>query len=60
MQQEDGEGMMWCLVSEGLDVSGLIAAEETRPLKFFDIKAANKRKRILSATHMKLGPAETR
>lgn len=28
------------------------------PLKFFDIKGANKRKHILSATHMKLGPAE--
>ena len=27
-------------------------------MKFFDIKAANKRKHILSATHMKLGPAE--
>lgn len=27
-------------------------------MKFFDIKGANKRKHILSATHMKLGPAE--
>lgn len=27
-------------------------------MKFFDIKGANKRKHILSATHMELGPAE--
>lgn len=27
-------------------------------MKFSDIKGANKRKHILSATHMKLGPAE--
>lgn len=29
-------------------------------MKFFDIKGANKRKHILSAIHMKLGPAEDR
>ena len=27
-------------------------------MKFFDIKGTNKRKHILSATHMKLGPAK--
>lgn len=27
-------------------------------MKFFDIKGANKRKHILSATHKKLGPTE--
>lgn len=27
-------------------------------MKFFDIKGTNKRKHILSATHLKLGPAE--
>lgn len=43
------------------DLSSMIGEEERGRLwSFSDIKGANKRKHILSATHMKLGLAEDR